>query len=275
MSLTTHAATALLMGLVGGPHCIAMCSAACGAVTLRAPVAARASAREGTDAQPRKAARTTVPITLESPPLPKNHEKAHAMGRTAALHIGRSLGYALLGLLAASSVQTVGWMSIQTQALRPLWTMLHVAATVLGLMLLLTAKQPIWLETGARQLWRRAQGLHPAAPLGIGLVWALMPCGLLYSALLIAGLSANALHGACVMLAFALGTSLPLVLAPGLWLWLKARGERSHTSPASAQRSRHLMEQWGMRLAGLLLAASSAWGLWLGLVHQQAPWCIS
>jgi len=30
----------------------------------------------------------------------------------------------------------------------------------------------------------------------------------------------------------------------------------------------------GVRLAGLGLAASSAWGLWMGLVEQQAPWCV-
>ncbi|MES2483790.1 MAG: sulfite exporter TauE/SafE family protein, partial [Pseudomonadota bacterium] len=33
MSATTLAATALLMGLAGGPHCAAMCGAACAGVT--------------------------------------------------------------------------------------------------------------------------------------------------------------------------------------------------------------------------------------------------
>jgi hypothetical protein len=32
---------------------------------------------------------------------------------------------------------------------------------------------------------------------------------------------------------------------------------------------------WGIRLAGLALAAVSAWALWMGLVHNQAPWCIT
>jgi hypothetical protein len=32
---------------------------------------------------------------------------------------------------------------------------------------------------------------------------------------------------------------------------------------------------WGVRLAGLALAASSLWALWMGLVHNTAPWCVS
>ena len=31
----------------------------------------------------------------------------------------------------------------------------------------------------------------------------------------------------------------------------------------------------GVRLAGLGLAASSGTALWLGLVHNQAPWCVT
>jgi hypothetical protein len=30
-----------------------------------------------------------------------------------------------------------------------------------------------------------------------------------------------------------------------------------------------------VRLAGLGLAASSGTALWLGLVHNQAPWCVT
>jgi hypothetical protein len=30
-----------------------------------------------------------------------------------------------------------------------------------------------------------------------------------------------------------------------------------------------------VRLAGLALAASSGWALWMGLVHNTAPWCIT
>jgi hypothetical protein len=29
-----------------------------------------------------------------------------------------------------------------------------------------------------------------------------------------------------------------------------------------------------MRLAGLALAASSAWALWMAFAHDTAPWCV-
>jgi len=32
---------------------------------------------------------------------------------------------------------------------------------------------------------------------------------------------------------------------------------------------------WGIRIAGLALAVISAWALWMGLMHDQAPWCIT
>jgi hypothetical protein len=31
---------------------------------------------------------------------------------------------------------------------------------------------------------------------------------------------------------------------------------------------------WGVRLAGLTLALTSGWALWMGLVEYQAPWCL-
>ena len=30
-----------------------------------------------------------------------------------------------------------------------------------------------------------------------------------------------------------------------------------------------------LRVAGLALASVSAWALWMGLVHDQAPWCVT
>jgi len=213
---TTLIATAFLMGIAGGPHCVAMCGAACGGLHRGKP------------------------------------------NGTWLFHLGRLTGYALLGLVAASSIQSIGWLSIQTQALRPVWSMLHVAAIALGLLLLVTAKQPAFLDASAKRLWRRIGNSHPLTPLGMGIAWALMPCGLLYSAVLVAGLTAHAFEGALVMLAFALGSSLSLLIGP--WLWLRLKGSVS-------------TGQWGIRLAGLTLAVTSGWGLWMGLVHNSAPWC--
>ena len=223
--LSSLAVTALLMGLVGGPHCVVMCGAAC------AGIGRAAGARSNT-----------------------------AMW---TFQLGRVLGYSLLGGVAAASMQGLGWLTTQSAAVRPVWTLLHVAAVVLGLLLLFNARQPVWLESTGKAIWQRTRGWigghKVGAPLLIGTVWALLPCGLLYSALLVATLSANPVQGAMVMALFAVGTSVSMMAGP--WLWLRLRGEGSG--------------QWGVRLAGLALALMSGWAIWMGLVHDTAPWCVT
>jgi uncharacterized protein len=222
---TALAATALLMGLAGGPHCIAMCGAACAGI-----------GRSSTGTNTRS---------------------------MWIFQTGRVLGYSALGGLAAASMQGLGWLSVHSAALRPVWTLFHVAAALLGLMLLLQARQPVWLEDGARKVWSRVRsitkGSAGAAPLLLGVLWSLLPCGLLYSALLVAALTSSALEGAAVMALFALGSSVSLMAGP--WLWLRLR------KPGSGQ--------WAIRLAGLALLATSVWALWMGLVHNTAPWCLT
>ncbi len=224
--------TAAVMGLVGGPHCLAMCGAACVGVSRWSP-------------KP-----SVAPLLW--------------------FQFGRLLGYALLGAVAASSMQALGWMTVRSAALRPLWSMVHIAAALIGLMLLIRADQPLWLSNLASGIWhklsspqqRQVLHQHPLGPLLLGLVWAFLPCGLLYSALLVALLSASPWEGAAVMSCFAVGGGLMLILAP--WVW--SRLQQWHISKVNLS---HL----GVRLAGLGLAVTSAWALWMGLVEQQAPWC--
>lgn len=223
------ALTALLMGLVGGPHCVAMCGAACAGI--------------GQAAGPRKQSALLL------------------------FQLGRVAGYSVLGGLAAASLQGLGWLTVQSAALRPVWSLFHVAAFVLGMVLLVQARQPVWLELGARKVWARARSFagtgSAGAPLLLGSLWALLPCGLLYSALMVAALAGSVGGGAMVMALFALGTSVTMFLGP--LLWLRLRG--SPVDPASGQ--------WGVRLAGVALAASSGWALWMALAHNTAPWCVT
>lgn len=174
---------------------------------------------------------------------------------------GRILGYAALGALAATSVQGLGWLTTQSASLRPAWTLLHMAAIALGLLLLIQARQPAWLDAAARNLWVRVRAFNvrwgSAAPLVIGGLWAFMPCGLLYSALMVAALSGGPSDGAITMTTFAIASSLSLMAAP--WLLLRLRGMGAG--------------DWGMRLAGLALAVASGFALWMDLVHDTAPWC--
>ena len=79
------------------------------------------------------------------------------------------------------------------------------------------------VENAGAVLWQRivpfAQRLLPAntAPraFGLGLAWGFLPCGLVYSVLLIAAATANVATGAATMLAFGLGTS-PAMIATGV-----------------------------------------------------------
>lgn len=223
------ALTALLMGLVGGPHCVAMCGAACAGIGQAAG--------------------------------------AHKNSALWTFQLGRVVGYSILGGLAAASLQGLGWLTVQSAALRPVWSLFHVAALLLGLVLLWQARQPVWLEGVGRKIWGRARTLAATrgrgVPLVLGVMWALLPCGLLYSALLVAAMAGSAAAGAMVMGLFALGTSVTMVAGP--WLWLRLRGQGA--GPGSGQ--------WGVRLAGAALAASSGWALWMGLVHNAAPWCVT
>lgn len=219
------ALTALLMGLAGGPHCVAMCGAACAGIA-----------------------------------------QASGERRQAALwsfQLGRLLGYALLGALAAVSVQGLGWLTVQSAALRPIWSLMHVAAMALGVWLIVDARQPVWLDRGARRLWSRVRGFNArwgrAAPALVGGLWALMPCGLLYSAVMVAALTAKPLDGALTMALFAAGSGVSLWAGPWLLLKLQSVGDGS----------------WGIRLAGMALVSTSAWALWMGLAHDQAPWCVT
>ena len=270
----TLAVTALLMGLAGGPHCIGMCGAACAGI-----------------------GRTATGQSTRS---------------LWTFQAGRVLGYATLGSLAATSMQGLGWLSIQSAALRPVWTLFHVAAALLGLMLLWQARQPVWLENSARKVWRGARAItgsvnggrtggetgattgkttgksQHAAPLLIGVLWSLLPCGLLYSALLVAAMSNSPLEGASVMALFALGSGVSLMAGP--WLWLRYRprlrgqgvsvvrfnDEGGHGSGnVSGNSGGNGGGKWAIRIAGLALFATSGWALWMGLVHDTAPWCLT
>jgi len=222
-------ATALLMGLVGGPHCVAMCGAACAGIGQAAGV----------------------------------RKNSAILG----FQLGRVVGYSAMGALAAATIQGLGWLTVQSAALRPVWSMFHLAAFLLGVTLLLRARQPVWLELAGRRIWARARALGAGAggaPVLLGTLWALLPCGLLYSALLVAAMAGGPAAGALVMALFALGTSVTMTAAP--WLWLKLRSSSMRTGGDGAG---------GVRLAGLALAASSGWALWMGLVHNTAPWCVT
>ncbi|MBA2672447.1 sulfite exporter TauE/SafE family protein [Ramlibacter sp.] len=233
----TLAVTALLMGLAGGPHCATMCGAACSAVVRCTPQPVRIARRRG--------AFTALPL--------------NGIG---AFQLGRLLGYATAGAAAGFAVQSFAWLASTTAALRPVWTLLHLAILAWGLTLVLLARQPAWVDAAGRAVWQRMRPLAqaPGGVLATGALWAFMPCGLLYSALLVAALSGGPVQGAASMALFACGSGLSLGLAPGLLRRLRELGNG-------------LRRDWGTRAAGLVLVLAAGWALWMDLAHRVTVWC--
>lgn len=207
-------ATALMMGLAGGPHCVAMCGAATAGIGC-------------------------------------------TPSRLWAFQAGRIAGYALMGGLAASSAGLLQWSAAHAVVLKPFWAMFHMAVVALGVSLLWQGRQPAWIDRWGHRVWQRVRLCtlgwdQRHGPAAAGLLWALLPCGLLYSALMVASLGAQPWQGAIVMAGFAAGSALSLHLGPALWLRLQGSG---------GARAGH----WGVRLAGLSVATASAWALGHGL----------
>lgn len=208
------------MGVVGGPHCAVMCGAACGAIS-----------------------RSSQSFSL------------------LAYHLGRICGYALLGAIATFAIQAIAWLSDSSKVLQPLWSFFHAFIFAWGLMLLIMGKQPLWIDQTGRRIWRAVNKVTAVkhGDFLIGMLWALMPCGLLYAALVIAAFNAEPIGGALSMAAFAIGSSVSLFLAP--WAWLKLKT--------------NLVEPYGMRIAGMLLVGASGFALWMQITHQNKIWCVT
>lgn len=213
------AATALAMGLAGGPHCTAMCAAACSGI---------------------------------------------GRSRRSAwlFHAGRLAGYATAGGIAAGAVQSLAWFTTQAAALRPVWTLFHMGVLAWGLMLLALARQPEWVSAAGRTAWSKLRSrVGPdRAVFMAGALWAGMPCGLLYSALLVASLSGGPLEGALSMALFAAGS--------GAWLAFATRLAFAARDAANTAR-----KDWGTRISGLLLVTAAIFALWTDLAHRIAQWC--
>jgi len=188
-------------------------------------------------------------------------------GATWAFHSMRLAGYALAGALMASGVAAMSALGGLSPALRPLWTLAHVAALALGVWLLWQGRQPAWLDRVGRQGARGGPGHEgwqaltgPARSATIGLAWVAWPCGLLQSALVVAALANGPIGGAAVMLAFGLATASSLLLGPALWVRLGRGGSAISTS-------------MGARFAGALLAGASAWSIGSGVWQSGLAYC--
>ncbi len=181
---------AFLLGLLSAPHCLAMCGGVASALLL------------GSGTADERAARRVRPIV-----------SAFWFGT------GKLLGYGALGTLAGLTG------ALLSSSGTVLGVVLHLLAGLL--MIALGLYMTGWwlgirrLEALGGRLWQPALRLLRGLQLGstgnklaAGLLWGLMPCGIVYSMLALALSAGSAAAGAAIMLSFGLGT-LPFVLGSG------------------------------------------------------------
>jgi sulfite exporter TauE/SafE len=179
-----------------------------------------------------------------------------------AYQIGRMLSYSIAGgLLGGVFGVIVGWLDFD--AVRQGLRMLSAAALVCAAMVAFGALRDPGSRIG-RLVWPRLAPLGkrllpvtnlPRA-LGFGMVWGWMPCGFVYTVMVIAALEHDALRSAATMLAFGIGTA-PAMIAV-------AMGARRASGFAAGNT--------GRRIAGAVLIGSAALTLLAPQIVAAAPW---
>ncbi|MEM6511994.1 MAG: sulfite exporter TauE/SafE family protein [Pseudomonadota bacterium] len=178
------AVAALLAGLMGSVHCIGMCGGLSGVFATHV------------------AAQSTRQSLL----------------RGLAYNTGRLLSYGLLG--AAVAGLGAGFVSEIPALATPLRIIAGVLVILMGLQIAFGIQ---WLKPVERlggRVWSliaplAGQLLPPdtaGKSLGLGLLWGLLPCGLVYSMLAVAFAGGDPLNGATALLAFGIGTTPAMLL---------------------------------------------------------------
>lgn len=177
--------SALILGLLGGGHCLGMCGGLMGALTLAIPP----------------------------------EQRARRLRLLLAYNLGRILSYTVAGLL----IGLAGWAVASSPAAMLLRVLAGLLLIAMGLYLAGWWSGLTRIEALGRHLWRHLQPLAsrlmpvsslPRALL-LGAVWGWLPCGLVYSTLLWASSQGSPSESALLMLAFGLGT-WPVLLATGM-----------------------------------------------------------
>ncbi len=216
-------ASAFVVGLLGGVHCVGMCGGIVAALTFGLPP------------ERRTALGGMAPFLL-------------------AYNAGRIASYAVAGaVMGAAGVLLAGFLPVE-YAQRGLLLLAALFMVAMGLYLGGWWRGLARLEVAGGALWRRIEPLgrglmpvrRPGQAFALGLLWGWLPCGLVYSVLVWAVSSGSALQGMLLLLAFGLGT-LPNLLAMGAAAGLLARFAR---------------EPWVRRAAGALVVAFGLWTLW-------------
>lgn len=207
---------AFLAGLLGGAHCVGMCGGIVAAMSFQ-----------------------------------------NAGRQPIGIHLGYSLGRIVSYGLAGAIAGLIGSAAFLSDRLYPvqhgLFVLAQVMLILLGLYLAGLNQLVRRLEDAGAGIWRRLQPLlgrllpvrGPFQAVAAGALWGWLPCGLVYSVLVLALSSGSPWSGGLLLLAFGLGT-LPNLMLMG---WA-AESLRAFTR-----------QVWVKRVAGLLVAAMGVWGL--------------
>jgi sulfite exporter TauE/SafE len=177
--------SAVVLGLLGGGHCLGMCGGLMGALTMAIPL----------------------------------EQRGRRLQLLLAYNLGRIFSYTCAGLLLGLG----GWALANSPAAMLLRIVAGLLLICMGLYLAGWWSGLTRIEALGRGLWRHIQPLAsrllpvtslPRALL-LGALWGWLPCGLVYSTLLWAASQGSAIDSALLMLAFGLGT-LPVLIASGL-----------------------------------------------------------
>ncbi len=184
-SLTALLASAFLLATAGSVHCIGMCGGISSALTFS---------------------------------IPPSQRRGRALwGWQLLFGAGRISTYATLGALAGLLGQTMmGWLPGPSMAIG--LTLSGILMVLLSAYLLGRGQGLKRLESLGMRLWQRLQPLtrrllpidHPLKAFALGLLWGLLPCGLVYTALALAITAGSAPAGMLIMLCFGVVTVLPV-----------------------------------------------------------------
>jgi sulfite exporter TauE/SafE len=177
-------------------------------------------------------------------------------------HLGRISTYVILGVLAGTlgfPLWQQGWLPVQ----RVLFALAALIFLFQGYLVLTknktkTTAWEVWLNTKTAALWSKlSKLLHQPGRKPhflVGLVWGLVPCGLIYSILPLAFLSGDGVSGGLLMLAFGLGTLPNLLLISGFSARLAAWGHQT----------------WARYMAAGLMIFTGLFGLYRALTLPDA-----
>lgn len=217
----------LMLGLVGSLHCVQMC----GPIVL------------------------SYSISLES--LKSNSETssiASLLHNHLAYNAGRILTYSVLGALAGVVGQTMGLVARLAGFSHALALITGILMIMVGIVMLGVIPSRLvgsgLIRIPSSLLRRAGRLLSAGAAVNrflLGLTLGLLPCGLIYAALLKAMATGSPVGGAATMFAFGLGTAGAL-LALGIF--------------SSALRIR--LNRWGSQLAAVSITLMGVLLVWRG-----------